>query len=89
MRVSVFRYEVSGVERLKVTWDQQRMELVKERHARVDGQGLFVQSGSGVFRIPECSAWIFCNDDVKKLIEDHCCTNVSFLEMGDVLDTPP
>jgi hypothetical protein len=80
------RYEVSGIERWEVVWDQQRMELMKKRYPRVGGQGLFVRTRTGIFRVPEFPAWVFCTDDVKELIEEHRFTNVSFLEMGDVLD---
>jgi hypothetical protein len=79
-------FEVSGVERLETTWDQQRMELVERRHSRVEGHGLFVASVRGIVRVQEFPGCILCTDDVKRLIEEHGFTNVSFLEMGDVLD---
>jgi hypothetical protein len=78
-------YEVSGVERREANWDQQRMELVKKRHPRIEGQGLFVRSDEGIFRVAEFPGWILCTDEVKQLIESHDFTNVSFLEMGEVL----
>lgn len=78
------RCEVSGVERCEALWDQQRMELVKVRHPLVKGQGLFVRPETGIFRIAEVPGWIFCTDEVKRLIENHDFTNVSFLEMGQV-----
>lgn len=78
------QYEVAGVERREAIWNQQRMDLVKTRHPRIEGQGLFVRSDTGVFRIAEFPGWIFCTDEVKQLIESHDFTNVSFLEMGDV-----
>jgi hypothetical protein len=83
------RYEASGVEYQEAVWDPQRMALFKKRHPRLHGQGLYVRAGTAVFRIPEFPAWVFCTDDVKKLIERHRFTNVSFLEMGDVLDPFP
>jgi hypothetical protein len=79
------QYEVSGVERREAIWDQQRMELVKRRHPRIDGQGLFVRAETGIFRIAEFPGWILCVDEVKQLIESHSLTNVSFLEMGEVV----
>ncbi len=79
-------FELIGVQHFESLWDQQRMELVKQRHSRVDGQGLFVPSIQGIFRIEEFPAWVFCTDYVKRLIEEHGFTNVSFLEMGDTLE---
>ncbi len=79
-------YKVSGVERDDATWDQQRKELIRRRHPRADGGGLFVPAVQGVFRVEEVPAWVFCTDDVKVVIEQHGFTNVSFLEMGDVLE---
>jgi hypothetical protein len=77
-------YDLVGVEHVETTWDQQQGQLVRQRHPRVAGQGLYVRSNHGIFRVREALAWIFCTDHVKQLIESHECTNVSFLEMGDV-----
>lgn len=79
------QYEVSGVEGREAIWDQQRLELVKKRRPRIDGQGLFVRTEAGIFRAAEFPGWIFCTDETKELIESHDFTNVSFLEMGEVL----
>lgn len=79
------QYEVSGVERREAIWDQERMELVKKRHPRIEGHGLFVRAETRILRVAEFPGWILCTDDVKELIERHSFTNVSFLEMGDVL----
>jgi hypothetical protein len=79
-------YDVSGIERREAMWDGQRMELIKKRHPRIDGEGLFVRADAGIFRIAEFRGWIFCSDEVKQLIEKHAFTNVSFLEMGDLLE---
>jgi hypothetical protein len=78
-------FEVAGVQRREKTWDQRRMELVTVLHPRVEGKGLFVPPIRGIFRVRDVPGWIFCTDDVKRLIEEHGFTNVSFLEMGDVL----
>lgn len=77
--------ELVGAQRREKTWDQQRMELVSALHPRIAGQGLFVPRMHGVFRVEEFPAWVFCSDDVKRLIEEHGFTNVSFLEMGELL----
>jgi len=61
------------------------MELVEKRHPRGQGQGLFVRPETGIFRIIEIPGPIFCSDDVKHLIEQNEFSNVSFLEMGEVL----
>jgi hypothetical protein len=44
-----------------------------------------VRSDEGIFRVAEFPGWILCTDEVKQLIESHGFTNVSFLEMGEVL----
>ena len=82
------QYEVSGVERREANWDQERMELVREKYPRTEGQGLFVRTDTAIFRLAEFPGWIFCTDEVKQLIESNDFTNVSFLEMGEVLRGP-
>ncbi|QOJ00936.1 MAG: hypothetical protein HRU70_10685 [Phycisphaeraceae bacterium] len=81
-------YKVSGVQHVETSWDQQCMELVKRMQPRIPEEGVFVQPVRGIFRVEELPAWIYCTDDVKRLVEEHNFTNVSFLEMGDVLDEP-
>jgi hypothetical protein len=82
------QYEVCGVERREATWDQERMALVKRKHPRVEGQGLFVRTNTGIFRLAEFPGWILCTDDVKQLIESRDFTNVSFLQMGEADASP-
>lgn len=79
-------FEIIGAQRREKVWDQKRMELVSVMHPRVAGQGVFVPRTPGVFRVEEFPAWIFCTDDVKMLVEECDFTNVSFLEMGEVLN---
>lgn len=79
------QFELVGAQRREKIWNQQRMELVSVLHPRVEGQGLFVREMRGVFRVEEFPTWVFCTDDVKVLIENHDFTNVSFLEVGEVL----
>ena len=79
-------FEVNGIERTEKRWDPERQELVTVLHSRVEGRGLFIPAISGIFRVEEFPAWVFCTDDVKRLIEGHGFTNVSFLEMGDTLE---
>lgn len=79
------QYEVSGVEHREAIWDRERMELIKQRHPRIDGQGLFVRTDTAMFRLAQFPGWIFCTDEVKHRIESCEFTNVSFLQMGDVL----
>jgi hypothetical protein len=45
-----------------------------------------VPSARGIFRVEELPGCILGTDDVKRLIEEHGFTNVSFLEMGDTLE---
>ncbi len=80
-------FEVSGVQHMEQTWDQERAELVTVLHPRVEGEGVILPHAQGIFRVREVPAWIFCTDDVKRLIEEHELTNVRFLEMGDVLSS--
>ena len=82
----VQHFEVSGVQHLEQIWDQERAELVTVLHPRVEGKGVIVPQAQGIFRVREFPAWVFCTDDVKRLIEEHGFTNVSFLEMGDTLE---
>ena len=77
------QWEVKGVEWREAVWDSQLKMLNKILHPRVEGQGLFVRTARGIFRVAEFPGWIFCSDDVKTLIENRCFTNVSFLQMGD------
>lgn len=79
-------YTVSGVQHEEIAWDEQRMELVKRMLPRVEGDGIFVPPIRGLFRVEEVPAWVFCTDDVKRLIEEHGFTNVCFIEMGDTLE---
>jgi hypothetical protein len=72
-----------GAESVQAVWDAQRGELVKRRHPRLAGHGLFVPFADGIFRVVEFPAWILCTDDVKRVVEGHAFTNVSFLEMGE------
>src|SRR5690606_20472425 len=56
-------YEMSGVQRVEATWDQQQMELVTTTHPRIEGQGLFVPFIRGIFRVEEFPGCILCTDD--------------------------
>jgi hypothetical protein len=78
--------KLQGVQYVEGSWDRNTKTLVKLDHPRIPGKGLFVRDAVGVFRVEEFPAWVFCTDDVKELIEKSQLTNVSFLEMGDVLD---
>lgn len=80
-------FKILGAQRQESGWNLERMEHVSVLHPRVEGQGVFVPSTQGVFRVEEFPAWIFCTDDVKMRIEECGLTNVSFLEMGEVLGT--
>ncbi|MBK9259924.1 MAG: hypothetical protein IPM54_08830 [Polyangiaceae bacterium] len=80
-------YDLSGVQHEEtICWDPEK-GVIREMRPRIEGQGLFVPLIDGFFRVFEFDACIFCTDNVKCLIEEHRFTNVSFLEMGDVLNT--
>lgn len=57
---------------------------------REEGKGVYVRSedlrDTDIFRLYELSGSVFCVEKVKVLIEERQFTNVSFLEMGKVLE---
>lgn len=81
---------IEGIERIDSRWSREKAVLVKEHHPRSPGCGIFVRgdavAGADIFRVTQCSNWIFCTDAVRTLIVRMQFTNVSFLEMGDVLE---
>jgi hypothetical protein len=83
------RYEALGIERWETTWDKDRLEGASIHFPRKPGCGIYVNesdlAGSGLFRVHEFPAWIFCTDSVKKIVESEGLTNVSFREMGDTI----
>lgn len=80
------RVRILDVETTESDWDPVRKIRTLTRVPRIEARGLFVKSAAGIFRVREAPAWILCSDDVKRTIEDHGFTNVSFWEMGDILD---
>ncbi|MBK9259933.1 MAG: hypothetical protein IPM54_08875 [Polyangiaceae bacterium] len=80
-------YELLGIQDEESTWDQENGVMHNRMIPRIEGQGLFVPPIDGIFRVYEFPGGILCTDNVKCLIEEHRFTNVSFVEMGDVLST--
>lgn len=82
-------YSVSGIEYLEGKFDRITRELVLKRFARVPGKGVYVRRPKCgtrlLFRLKECPAWIFCSDEVRRMLCRREFTNVSFLEMGDIV----
>ncbi|ASV05835.1 hypothetical protein B2G47_07165 [Leptospira interrogans serovar Canicola] len=85
-----FYYKVNGIVKNESLWDSQTMELKKVKISRISRKGIFVHKndlhGSNIFGILEFPEWIFCTEKMKRLIELNSFTNVSFLEMGNLLD---
>lgn len=82
-------WELYGVERWDTDLDRERMELVRTHSDRLPGAGVFVPeadlAGSSIFRVHEFPGPVFCTDPVRELVEKEKFSNVSFLEMGDVV----
>ncbi len=83
-------YEVEGIEERKHRWDATKRELVEIHTPRVEGKGVYVcredLQGADIFRLYEISGWILCTERVKVIIEGERFTNVSFLEVGEVME---
>jgi hypothetical protein len=83
------RWELYGVERWDSHFDQELGRLVRLKTDRLAEAGVYVREadlcGASVFRVAEFPAWIFCTDQVRMVIEKEGYSNVSFLEMGEIL----
>ena len=83
------QYSLFGVEGWDSRWDKERKELIKTHIPREPGKGLFIHrdelKGADIFHVKEFPGAIFCSDSVKHAIEKEGLTNVSFLEMGDII----
>lgn len=82
-------YEVGGVEVRKARWDAAKKELVPVHSPRRPGEGIYVHEddlqGADIFGVHELPGWVLCTARVRALVEDLRFTNVSFLEVGDIL----
>lgn len=85
-------YGIAGVEERKHHWDPNRRQLIAVHAPRQEGKGLYIVrrdlKGADIFRVFELPAWVICTDRVRAVIEDQGATNVSFLEVGDIVQTP-
>jgi hypothetical protein len=83
------RYEVTGVESYQSRFNLERKDLDIWHIPRTPGEGLFVRAedlkGRDIFRVKEFDGWDMCTDRVKDFIEEQSFTNISFLEMGEVI----
>ncbi|MEM8706262.1 MAG: hypothetical protein AAGE98_07385 [Actinomycetota bacterium] len=80
------RWELFGAERWDNYWDPETKTLVRRKSQRLPRSGVFVSSGeitTGIFRVEEFPAWIFCTDQVRIALEDGGFSNIAFLEMGE------
>jgi hypothetical protein len=70
-------------------WDAELGDLSRIRHPRQPGHGLFVTAqelgGADLFGLPDELKFLFCTDVVKRFVEERGCTNVAFLEAGEVV----
>jgi hypothetical protein len=70
------------------SWDALAKRVPKHRHPRRPGRGLYVGAAelgdAGVFCI-EGSRAVLCTDEFRDFVERRGCTNVAFIEAGDVL----
>lgn len=83
-------YEVAGTEVRKRQWDTTKKQLVEVHTPLEEGKGIYVRredlQGADSFHLREFPQWIFCTEPVKALVEAEQFTNVSFLEMGVVVE---
>ena len=81
-------YDIVGLEREDMSWDNNRLALIKTHIPRSSGQGLYVPmkdlSGNDIFKVNEFDAWILCTDRVRNFINENAFTNVTFFEVGEL-----
>jgi hypothetical protein len=77
--------EILGAEEWDTASGESGLDGARLKRPRVEGCGMFVRNVRGFFRIEEVPGWIFCADDVKRLLEANRFTNVDFLEVGDII----
>jgi hypothetical protein len=82
-------YHVKGMEIDDLRYDRKKDLLMRVRRRRKEGMGIFVRGkalgNASIFRVAEQSGAILCRDDVKRYIQDNGWTNVSLLEIGDIV----
>jgi hypothetical protein len=82
-------YKVEGIEQRKHRWDATKRDLVEIHKPRVERKGIYVHQedlrGVDIFRLYELGGRIFCTERLKTLIEAGRFTNVSFLEVGEMV----
>ena len=83
------RWRVHGVERWDSQYDREKKKLVRVRTERVPNSGIYLHEtdlgGADIFRVVETPVSVFCTDRVRAMIEREKFSNVSFLEMGEIL----
>ena len=81
-------WEVYGVERWAFNVDPDTCDLAYELIPRTPKGGLFVRPedlpGADIFWVQEAPAWILCTDEVRDWAVSEGCTNVAFLEVGEI-----
>jgi len=82
-------YEVTGVERRKSRWDPVAKGLVEVHTPRAEGEGIYVHrkdlQDCDIFGVCEFPIWALCTEGMKAFIQERQFTNVSFLEVGNIL----
>ena len=82
-------YRIDGVERSTFHFNKENYEYRKFRIPRTPGAGIFIRSGqlngNDVFKVPGIG-WTFCTDRFKRFVNEQQFTNISFWEMGDIIE---
>jgi hypothetical protein len=82
------RWHLEGAKTRGSRWNARKRQLERYTTPREIDRGLFVFERSltdaDIFRVEEFPDWILCTDVVKLFIEANECTNVRFLEIGEI-----
>jgi len=82
-------YRVEGLEKYVPARDLRTGELSPRRIPRVPGAGIFLRSrdlgGASIFGVSQLRGPTLCTEQVKAFIEEQQYTNVTFVEVGDVI----
>lgn len=82
------RWQLSGVARMEVRWDQVSLTGSRVLVPRVPGKGLMIRAADladdDIFHVRPFLG-IYCTDRVRQAVLQAGLTNVDFLEMGDII----
>jgi hypothetical protein len=87
---SRIEYDVRGIEISKTKFDKETWTLVPDHRPRVPGEGIFVRNshmaGEDIFYVAALRGDVICTDRVRDFVLEQSYTNVTFLEVGDVVE---